>query len=297
MSEYIKKIRTTDGDKQIDYNALANLPVLLELDDALNENGKAADAKIVGENFVAMAQDNDNKYANVVKGYAGGELVRVNDVSPIEHTPKVKVSGKNLVPYPFLYTSKTFVGGTFTALADGGITGNGTPTDYCDMYLYEGEPLVKGGIITASLSGTYANMMVMLAIYNDLGNELVVKNCDNNSVSINLDEYPTAAKWLILIKRKTNNVAMSGTAYLQIEKGDLATEYSPYVDPSTSTLTYGDEKYTPDSKGFVKGLTSTYPIMEMSVPNGFNVFLEYNKDTNAVIKKLADAIVALGGTV
>lgn len=28
MSEYIKRIRTTTGDKQIDYNALANLPTI-----------------------------------------------------------------------------------------------------------------------------------------------------------------------------------------------------------------------------------------------------------------------------
>jgi hypothetical protein len=27
MSEYIKRIRTKDGDKQIDYNSLANLPL------------------------------------------------------------------------------------------------------------------------------------------------------------------------------------------------------------------------------------------------------------------------------
>lgn len=28
MTDYITKIRTIDGDKQIDYNALANLPIV-----------------------------------------------------------------------------------------------------------------------------------------------------------------------------------------------------------------------------------------------------------------------------
>lgn len=32
MSDYIKKIRTTTGDKQIDYNALANLPTIPKYD-------------------------------------------------------------------------------------------------------------------------------------------------------------------------------------------------------------------------------------------------------------------------
>jgi hypothetical protein len=82
-----------------------------------------------------------------------------------------------------------------------------------------------------------------------------------------------------------------------LEHGDTATEYTPYVDPSTVTLTYGDKSYTPSSTGSVNGLISTSPIMEMSVPDGFNVHLTYNQDTNAVIKKLTDAIVALGGTV
>ena len=32
MGDYIKKIRTNEGDKQIDYNALANLPELQPMD-------------------------------------------------------------------------------------------------------------------------------------------------------------------------------------------------------------------------------------------------------------------------
>ena len=46
MSDVIKKIKTKDGDKQIDYDALANLPVS---DVTLTQEGSFADAKIVGE--------------------------------------------------------------------------------------------------------------------------------------------------------------------------------------------------------------------------------------------------------
>lgn len=52
MSDYIKRIRTSTGDKQIDYTALANLPTIpnpVDLDTTLTQTGKAADAKIVGD--------------------------------------------------------------------------------------------------------------------------------------------------------------------------------------------------------------------------------------------------------
>ena len=45
MGDYIKKIRTTTGDKQIDYTALANLPIS---DKTLSKDGAFADAAVVG---------------------------------------------------------------------------------------------------------------------------------------------------------------------------------------------------------------------------------------------------------
>lgn len=46
MAEYITKIRTEKGDKQIDYQALANLP---QADSTLSKSGQFADAKAVGD--------------------------------------------------------------------------------------------------------------------------------------------------------------------------------------------------------------------------------------------------------
>ena len=128
------------------------------------------------------------------------------------------------------------LGHQLMALADGGISGSGTPVSYCDMYLYNGEPLAKNGSITVSLSGTRTNIVATVAIYDDAGNELISKNIDQSPIRLNLDEYKTATRWLVLVKRKTDNVEMSGTAYLQIERGDTATEYTPYIDPTTVTV-------------------------------------------------------------
>lgn len=46
MADYVTKIRTEDGDKLIDYRALANLP---QSDATLTRSGEFADAKAVGD--------------------------------------------------------------------------------------------------------------------------------------------------------------------------------------------------------------------------------------------------------
>lgn len=53
MANYAKKIRTDKGDLQIDYTALANLP---KSDTELKEEGGFADAKVVGDKLLQLAQ-------------------------------------------------------------------------------------------------------------------------------------------------------------------------------------------------------------------------------------------------
>ena len=43
MSGYIKRILTNEGEKQIDYNALANLPNLDDIDQLINAKQNATD--------------------------------------------------------------------------------------------------------------------------------------------------------------------------------------------------------------------------------------------------------------
>lgn len=49
MADYVKKIRTSNGDKQIDYEALANLPTIPSVDTSLTNEGAAADSKATGD--------------------------------------------------------------------------------------------------------------------------------------------------------------------------------------------------------------------------------------------------------
>lgn len=57
MANYITKIQTVDGNKQIDYKALANLPNIPSVDNALSNSGQAADAKVTGDKFITIDKD------------------------------------------------------------------------------------------------------------------------------------------------------------------------------------------------------------------------------------------------
>lgn len=74
MSDYIKKIRTKAGDKQIDYTALANLPAS---DVTLTENGGFADAAIVGEAIKRLFEEIKSLPNNGLNAVARNLLITI----------------------------------------------------------------------------------------------------------------------------------------------------------------------------------------------------------------------------
>lgn len=79
--DYVIKIRTNDGDKQIDYAALANLP---KFDSTLTEAGSIADAKAVGDALAKKAPSSDvaNVQARLVtmNTQISGQGTRIGDI-------------------------------------------------------------------------------------------------------------------------------------------------------------------------------------------------------------------------
>lgn len=76
---------------------------------------------------------------------------------------------------------------------------------------------------------------------------------------------------------------------VMVEKGDAATEYRPYIEPTT---------YPVNADGTVFGVTSLYPTTTLLTNTaGVLIAAEYNKDTNKVIESLVNAIISLGGNV
>lgn len=208
--------------------------------------------------------------ANAIRGKASGEVIRVDDVSPMEHYPMVRVHGKNLIPYPYKQNASSDFGGTFAAQADGSVLVSGTPTGYASLSLYEGVPLVRSGKVILSCSGDATNISLEMAMY-DINRTMLFYRETSASlppISVDLDLYPFVTSWVIYMKRTMSNVEMTGVAYPQLEFGEVATEYTPYINPTTikitrcgknilpypyatSTQTYNGITFTPREDGSV----------------------------------------------
>lgn len=188
--------------------------------------------------------------------------------TPTEYTPyidpatvTVRRCGKNLIPfpYPLLTGTKTQSGLTFTVQDDGGIVIDGTATAdvYINIFRFRLSsesvfPWSKHGIIS---NNTHENKV--RCVY-DAGNRYTSIFAAQGTICENITFYP------------------------QIEVGTVATEYEKGIPL---------ESFTPASDGSVSGMMSTAPNMTiLTDTEGVVVECEYNKDTNKVIQKLADAL-------
>ena len=177
-----------------------------------------------------------NAVANAIKGTVSGSVVRVDDVSPVEHNPVVKVHGKNLIPFPYKNKDKNIDGITFSVQNNGGIALSGTPTSsFVAFELYTGKPLATKGKIILELLGEFSGVYFRYDIKDSNGTVLEAGGVQSVK-TINLDDFPTAAEWNLFIRNVDKLDAFSGIVYPQIRFENTAAEYTPYIEPSTVTV-------------------------------------------------------------
>ncbi len=169
--------------------------------------------------------------SNALKGSVIGSAVAMKDVSPLEHELDVKVSRKNLIPYPYAETTKTENGITFTDNGDGTITANGTATNNAVFYMSFETP-IKAGKYTLSgcpQGGGWDNYLI--ALNYTRGDETVGGVRDLGDGAFQEFTEPTTVQTYILILggATVNNLIFKP----QFEKG-TATPYAPYLDDVSS---------------------------------------------------------------
>lgn len=186
---------------------------------------------------VANFETSRNNVANAVKATASGEVIRVDDVSPITHTATAKVSGKNLFHFSTAY-SLTSNGMTCNASKNTAeFVLNGTAEKEMSFMFTKDVVRLPVGTYTASLFG--AN------IVNASHDRMYVRDLKNEKVLIN--QIMTEAPKTFTITEETDVhiciILENGSTYenaklsVQLEEGDTATEYEPYIDPTTVTVT------------------------------------------------------------
>ena len=215
-----------------------------------------------------------------LKGSAFGTTISIDDISEIESALTAKLSSKNLISYPYTrsgtYTANS---GTMVINADGTISLSGTPTDYCGFALVNNSDfsLPKDAIYTLSVGGNCTNVRLMVVLYGSDGTSLAsLPAYPGKPVTIDMTKYTATAKWTISISRNQNNVAMTGTAYPQLEFGSIATAYEPYQRQS----------YTPTVAGEVTGITGLYPTTTLFTDDvGAVINCGYYKSIDKTIEK------------
>jgi hypothetical protein len=242
----------------------------------------------------ANFETSQNNVGNAVKGYASGEVVRVDDVSPIEHTAKVNVSGKNLLNHKA--QSQTINGITFTVNDDGTVTANGTATENAVFILSGRRLTVPAGTYTLSgcdIGGSHSTYaMACTEIGIDYGNGITKTFAQPTYLET---FYPVIYKGATV-----NNVVFKP----MLELGDTATKYEPYIDPTTVTVTrYGTDEtdnlqtYIPSADGTCE-FKALSPTMTLVTDNPkVTIDLEYNQDTNKALENVKSDIRSLDDAV
>lgn len=200
-------------------------------------------AKAVNNVVSAQKSAAAQNFANALKGKASGEnAVRIDDSSPIEHEMNVRVSSKNLIPYPYADTTKTVKGITFTDNGDGSITINGTATGVGDFTFCETPltvPAVGAYKLSLGASGSGAIYYIQAYINGVAG-----------ATDAQGGYYPisdTSTQKITLIRFYFINGATFDNLVIkpQFERGTTATDYTPYVDVSTVALTQRGKNLIP----------------------------------------------------
>ena len=144
------------------------------------------------------------KMANSIKGTASGEVIRLDDVSPLEHAIKAKV-GKNLFDYTKIENTLTYQ--KFTVAVEPGkayTVSSDVPKSSAAEIYFNGDYTTENGVWAG-------HPQTFIATSNEM--------------------------YLAFQYRDNLQQVMDGNCYVQFEEGSVATDYEPYIDPTTVTVT------------------------------------------------------------
>ena len=223
LTEYATKQDLADGLREV------------SIADGLFTERLFNEAKTHTDEQVSAVKTSIAETANAIKGKVTSEIVRVSDVSPIEHTVKCKVRSRNL----------------FNSLDDFTLANGTTKT-------YNGETLVINGYYASKFikleekktytfsfqserTGTYGGG-VYIACWSSAQSKQIYSAASNRSaiVTFTVPEGMGRVQFTFYGGNSTSADTSATYTEIMLEEGSEATEYVPYVDATTATVTrYG----------------------------------------------------------
>ena len=292
--------------------ASARVEVRLAWDEAERAKEQANLAAESAEIAKSNTADIKKQCANALRGKLSGAIVRVDDVSPIEHELDIKLTGENVggtkvirlgknfanlagLPETKKYKAVTNTTSGYRIDDDGNIIITTSSTDKSG-YTYVGTNIKLSELCPEARVEMTMRLRAIDSYSEGASKGNVVIYLPQAGVSWAFSE--TAKAITITQNMLDSNVVIYASPTLnavrtisnfQIELGENATEYEPYIEPAEAVA---------DAEGNVSGLMSLAPSMTLITDNESAVIeCAYNRDTNKVIEELTNAIISLGGNI
>jgi hypothetical protein len=186
-----------------------------------------------------------NESANAIKGKLSGAVIAVDDVSPVEHLMNVNVHSKN----HFNYMQMDFENRD-SALVD---NGDGSITVKAPV----GSSAVSTKATLRQLAPTLKEGKIYTLSFNSDGTDkyiyLSASQSGWNNKTARIITTADLDSTVFLYASGVNSTATISN--IQIEEGITATEYTPYVDPSTVTVKKHGKNLFPVTVGTYNGVT------------------------------------------
>ena len=232
-----------------------------EVTEIVQESGQSA-TNIMSQKAVS------NTFSNALTGCASGEIVSLNDVSPVAHEMGVSVKGKNLLnpaDYAGALYQTTLEGDVFT-----------TNFEVNSLYLNAKKTVThKAGTYTVTLvpvsSGMYCNIYIYSAA--ELSKLITSKTIQDKSEPVSLTFTADEGFALCISGREcgedSGKVGAGVFSYkLMLEEGTTATAYAPYIADISSVKV----------KAMGKNLLP-YPYVDVSKTSFGGLTVENNNGT------------------
>ncbi len=175
----------------------------------------------IDQSVSAMENDLKNSCANAFRGNVTEKVIRVDDVSPIEHTTKISVRGKNL-----------FNRDNLVNLAMGAEILSGD--NYIGYYI----PCKEGDVFSVSRSELTNSRFRTCFTCDEPANKVTYFGGTGSSYQydkqykIENQVAPMNANYFFVYLSNSNEAIPD----IQIEKGEMVTEYEPYIELSEVKL-------------------------------------------------------------
>lgn len=196
------------------------------------------------EPYVGGTASPNPDYPQEVQTVTGRQVVTISDGGSQSQDYEINL-GKNLLPYPYVETTKTKSGITFTVNSDGSVTVSGTSTSAAWFKLSESMTLQSECFMSGCPSGGSTTKYSLQTSYSG-----VVSSDYGDGVQLHAGT--TDPVWIVI--RSGQDLSTPVTFYPQIEKGTSKSSYAPYFTPIELCKlgTYQDYIYKSGEDWYIK---------------------------------------------